>query len=357
MEQLKDFFQELRGPWSRRHIAMAVLCVVLALVLATMLVATAWVDSMLDRLNRVDPDQNPTLSPEQMESIFNATDASDATDSTFTGPTLNAGDITWADDVTQQIGGENTGLINILIIGQDRRPGEYRARSDAMLLCTFDTNRKVLTMTSFLRDLYVQIPGYKSHKLNTAYQAGGMSLLNETLYDNFGIHVDGNVEVDFSAFAKIINILGGVQIRLTSAEASYLNSNYGWNLAPGMCKLSGEHALAYSRIRAIGMDFERSQRQRNVLAAVVNQCKSMSLAQFQSIVNEVLPLITTDLGNNDILAYVMDLFPMLSGMSVSSQRVPADNAYQFANIDGLEVLLPDLEACRQQLLDSLMPRQ
>ena len=75
MEQLKDFFQELRGPWSRRHIAMAVLCVVLALVLATMLVATAWVDSMLDRLNRVDPDQNPTLSPEQMESIFNATDA------------------------------------------------------------------------------------------------------------------------------------------------------------------------------------------------------------------------------------------------------------------------------------------
>lgn len=350
MHQIKEFFRELRGPWSRRHIAMAVLCGVLALILTIMLIATAWVDSLLKEINRVDPGQDSTLSSEQLESIFNATDG---TGSTFTGPTINAGDVTWADAVTEQIGGEDSGLVNILLIGQDRQEGEYRARSDAMILCTFDTNNHTLTLTSFLRDLYVQIPGYKSHKLNTAYQAGGMSLLNETLYENFGIHVDGNVEVDFAAFEKIIDILGGVQIRLTSAEASHLNTTYGWNLEPGLCELTGENALAYSRIRVIGMDFERTQRQRNILTALISKCKSMDLAQFQSLVEEVLPHITTDLTDGDIFKYVVELFPMLAGSSVATQRIPTDDAYQFANVDGLEVLLPDLELCRQHLLDSL----
>lgn len=351
MHQLKEFFL---APWSRRHITMAVLCAVLAVILVVMLAATAWVDAVLNELNYVNPDQDSTLSSEQLESIFGATDN---TDSGFTGPTLNAGDVTWADDITEQIGGEGSGLINILLIGQDRREGEYRARSDAMILCTFDKNSRKLTMTSFLRDIYVQIPGYKSHKLNTAYQAGGMSLLNETLYTNFGIHVDGNIEVDFAAFEKIIDILGGVQIRLTSAEASHLNTTYGWNLEPGLCDLSGEHALAYSRIRVIGMDFERTQRQRNVLTAIVNKCKTMNILQFQSLVEEVLPLVTTDLSGADILKYVTELFPMLPGASINTQRIPADNAYQFANIDGLEVLLPDLEKCRQLLLDSLIGKK
>ncbi len=87
-----------------------------------------------------------------------------------------------------------------MLIGQDKREGQSRQRSDSMILATLDKDQKTISLTSFMRDLYVAIPGYSSTRINAAYAYGGMDLLDETLTQNFGVEIDGNVEVDFEVF-------------------------------------------------------------------------------------------------------------------------------------------------------------
>ena len=91
---------------------------------------------------------------------------------------------------------------SILLIGQDKREGESRQRSDSMILATLDKDQGTVSLTSFMRDLYVAIPGYSTTRINAAYAYGGMDLLDQTLEENFGVKIDGNVEVDlkFSRF-------------------------------------------------------------------------------------------------------------------------------------------------------------
>lgn len=86
------------------------------------------------------------------------------------------------------------GVVNVLLVGQDTRKAEERARSDSMILLSVNKNTNQLTMISLMRDLYVQIPGYSDNKLNAAYAFGGFELLDETIATNFGIAVDYNVE-------------------------------------------------------------------------------------------------------------------------------------------------------------------
>jgi LCP family protein required for cell wall assembly len=199
-------------------------------------------------------------------------------------------------------------------------------------------------MTSFLRDTYVQIPGHKNNRINASYQFGGMELLDECIELNFGVHVDANVEVDFNGFISLIDMMGGVTIDLTSSEAKYLNNrgNWGagnvtesgeeWNLKAGKNKLTGTQALAYSRIRAIGMDFERTERQRKVITAVLNQVKSLSLLELNGLLTHGLSLITTDMTNEEMTNYAFEFIPMLKDLNIVSQRIPFDGTYWSTNI-------------------------
>ncbi|MFQ9799037.1 MAG: LCP family protein [Clostridia bacterium] len=100
-------------------------------------------------------------------------------------------------------------MVNILLIGQDRREGEGRQRSDSMILATINKKSQSIYLTSFMRDMYVPIPGYSDNRINAAYAFGGMDLLDDTIETNFGIHIDGNVEVDFSGFKTLIDMMGG----------------------------------------------------------------------------------------------------------------------------------------------------
>ena len=234
-----------------------------------------------------------------------------------------------------------------------------------MILCTFNTEKRSLTMTSFMRDLYVPIPGYLDNRINAAYQLGGIELLDDTIYQNFGVEIDGNVEVDFSQFERIIDLLGGVDINLNADEAAYLNrrGNWSanddetagtWSLTEGMNHLTGKQALAYSRIRYIGNgDYERTSRQRTVLSALIEAYKNTSLTKMLTILDDILPLLTTDMTDKQIIGYVTDLFPLLSSCTITTQRIPADDAYYAASIRGMSVLVPDLEKNRQLLADSL----
>lgn len=223
-----------------------------------------------------------------------------------------------------------------------------------MILLTINKAEKTITMTSFLRDLYVQIPGYNNSRMNSAYAWGGMSLLNSTLETNFGVLVDGNFEVNFDGFSQVIDILGGVDIELTQNEANVINKSVTTHvLGSGMQHLNGSQALAYARIRKLDSDFGRTNRQRKLLSALFEKFKNSDLDTLMSLMNEILPLLTTDLSKSEILSYAADILPMLSSMTLTSQRIPADGAYVDAYISGMAVLSADMDAARKLLQDTL----
>lgn len=332
---------------TKKQTALVVLCSVLAVILLLLILGTAYMESMFGLINR-DSD-NSTLSQEEYEALLQQWADEDGDG---TGPTLDPEDVTWGGSADLMENGDE--IINILLIGQDRRPGQGRQRSDAMILCTINTKNKSLTMTSFMRDLYVQIPGYQDDRINHCYPLGGMDLLDECLKVNFGVQVDGNVEVDFGGFEDIIDLMGGVDIELTSAEANHLNGRYGYATSVGMNHLNGEQALSYSRIRYIGNgDFGRTNRQRTVMTALIENCRDMSLTQLNSLAKEVLPLVTTDMTNTEIINYLIDLFPILSDLTITNQRIPIDGGYTGNTIRGMSVLVPDMDANRQFLRDTI----
>lgn len=329
--------------------AMKLLCTLLGLILVVMLGATVYFQYLLGQINYIDPGDFLSLSQSELDAYMASEEGAGAS-----APSMDAGDVQFGQNATQ-IGGKGSSIVNILLIGQDRREGEGRARSDSMILCTFNKKTKQLIMTSFLRDLYVQIPGYSSNRMNAAYAAGGMLLLDQTLEKNFGLYIDGNVEVDFTQFADIVDLLGGVEIELRQDEANLINQETGSTLSQGIQRLNGEQALAYARIRKLDADgdFSRTSRQRKVMSALVEAYRHSSLTTILSLLNQILPMITTDMNKLEILGYALELFPMLSGAEIISQRVPADGTYSNKMIDGMAVLVADMDAARQMLEESL----
>ena len=321
--------------------AMKLLCTVLGLILAVMLGITVYVQYLLGQINYVDP-EDTLLSQLELDKYLGSS-------------SQDSGGISF-DSHNTQIGGKGSPIVNILLIGQDRREGESRARSDSMILCTFNKQTKQLIMTSFLRDLYVEIPGYRSNRINAAYAAGGMSLLDKTLEQNFGLYIDGNVEVDFNQFADIVDLLGGVEIELRQDEANFINEETGSTLSQGVHTLRGDQALAYTRIRKLDADgdFSRTNRQRKVISALLEAYKGSSLTTVLSLVTKILPMITTDMSSIELMGHALELFPMLSGAELVSQRVPADGTYSNQSIDGMAVLVADMDAAREMLEHTLL---
>ena len=333
---------------SFRKAFLITLCVVESLVLALLLSATVYAEYMFGLINR-NGKFHGMSEEEYMQTETNNPD--------INGEKIDPDDINWGNPANQIGAGKD--IINILLIGQDRREGEGRSRSDSMILCTINKVAKTVTMTSFMRDMYVQIPGYMDNRINASYAFGGMDLLDKCLNVNFGVVIDGNVEVDFSGFQEVINLIGGIDIELTAAEARYLNrwgnwdveDNAGeWSLTAGMNHLNGSQALAYSRIRQVGNgDYGRTNRQRVVLSKLMEGAKTLSTTQANKMLQKILPLLTTDMTNQQLVGLIMEILPMLSDMTINTQQIPADGAHYGAYIREMAVLIPDLEKNREIL--------
>ena len=315
--------------------AMKLLCSLLALVLVLLLSATALFQQVLGKIHYTQPvaDFGTRLSG----FVSNLASEGFGTESGL-------------------IGGTGSGIVNILLIGQDRREGEETARSDSMILCTYHRKTGNVTMTSFLRDLYVPIPGHHNNRINAAYSEGGAALLDRTLRENFDLHIDGNVEVDFSQFSQIIDLLGGVQLELREDEAAEINKETGSGLSAGVQVLNGEQALTYARIRKLDADgdFSRTSRQRKLMNALLGSYRNIKWKDLLPLIDELLPLISTDMNYGRLVLLAMEILPKLSDAQITSQRIPADGTFTDEKIDGMAVLSADLEANRQLLRETLL---
>lgn len=255
---------------------------------------------------------------------------------------------------------DTSNIKSILLIGQDKQGDQTRQRSDSMILATLDKDQGTISLTSFMRDLYVAIPGYSSTRINAAYAYGGMELLDETLEENFGVQIDGNVEVDFEVFKVLVDKVGGIDLELTQAEADYICGRdqsvlypqplrTDWDLQEGVNHLDGEQALIHARNRSIGnSDYRRTERQQDVLKAAFAKIKDLNVLELGGLIKDVLPLVTTDLSLWDMTGYAMDVMSIGTD-EIQSYRIPEDGSYTPQTIDGMQVLVPNLEQNREYL--------
>lgn len=241
------------------------------------------------------------------------------------------------------------GVKNILLIGLDDDQGGT-SRSDTMMLLTLDTVNKSIKLTSFLRDMWVEIPDYKSAKLNASYAHGGAQLTMDTIEYNFDVDIDNYVIVDFEMFKNIVDALGGITVEITEREAEFINRTTKSTVQAGINELDGKKALIYARIRKLDSDFYRTMRQRKVITAIIDKIKDTNPLELVSIVKEILPMITTDINPVGMIMTAVSAVSCV-GSEIQQMQIPADDAYQSKTISGQSALVPDIEKNTEKLKD------
>ena len=256
-------------------------------------------------------------------------------------------------------------ISNILLLGMETFDGAEN--TDTMIIASIDSEDNIIKLTSLMRDLYVEIPGHRNAKLNSAYAQGGINELYATIEQNFGITMDGYVLVDFNDFEQVIDYIGGIDLTLTQKEANYLRttnyiSNPAYrNVVAGTQHMNGNQVLGYCRIRKVPTetehdDFGRTQRQRIVLEKIFEKMKSKNIIQLGIIMNNILSNIDikTDITKSEYNEYLQQAAD-LKKSKIKTLRIPQDNSYTNESYSGRyvkDVLVPkSWEDTRKQIYD------
>jgi LCP family protein required for cell wall assembly len=185
---------------------------------------------------------------------------------------------------------DGAGRVTLLLLGLDYRDwesGNGPSRSDTMILLTLDPLTKSAGILSIPRDMWVAIPGFQHGKINTAYYlgeayklpGGGPGLAVKTVEQFLGVPINYYAQIDFGAFVKFIDELGGVKLDVPEKiTVDLLGTGFKTKktLQPGVQVLPGEWALAYARARyTAGGDFDRAARQQQVMLAMRDRVFSL----------------------------------------------------------------------------------
>lgn len=220
------------------------------------------------------------------------------------------------------------GITNVALFGVDAEQGTA-GRSDVIMIVTVDENTKKIKLSSIVRDTYVDIPGKGMDKVTHAYAYGGAQLALKTLNSNFNLDIKDFMAVNFTSLPKLINMVGGVSIKVTNAESGEIPGLTGG----GTYNLNGDQALAYSRIRKIDNDFERSRRQRTVMEALLNKMLKRPVSTYPGLMKSFLPLVKTNMSGTDMLALGTKV--ATQGIrTIEQNRFPQDPYAKGSNIGG-----------------------
>jgi LCP family protein required for cell wall assembly len=240
------------------------------------------------------------------------------------GPTLDLGDLSGV-NITERT--------TVLVMGIDRRPGEStRTRTDSMMLLTVDPVTKTAGVLSIPRDLYVEVPGFGLDRINAANVHGGGELAKQTVEYNLGVRVHYYAIVDFNAFITVVDEIGGIDINVptTINDPTYPDAYYGYDpfyIEAGEQHLDGATALKYARTRHNDNDFNRAQRQQDVLMAV--RAKVISFDMLPTLVAKSPTLLST-LGDSVETDMPVD---QMIGVALLARDIPRENI-ESAVIDG-----------------------
>lgn len=236
---------------------------------------------------------------------------------------------------------EVEGITNVLLVGVDGIDfDEKYQRSDSMIIATLDSNKEKVKLTSLYRDTLVYIPGYGEEKMNLAFSLGGPELVMETIKYNFDVNIEKYIMINFAGFEAIIDQIGGVEIDVKEYQLHELNKYIGQATGGGDCPvekaglqiLNGKQALSYARIRkGVGDDYERTERQREVLFKVAEKLQKTDVIKYFSIANNMLDYLRTNIEIMDGLnmAYTISKFSNLETeqLSIPVQELCVDEEF------------------------------
>ena len=294
----------------------------------------------------VDPEEpTPTIAPVETPSAAptetpitdpNTTPGAEATPEPTPEPTIAIKD--------------DENVINVLLLGEESIYGSSRGRTDAIILVSIDLRGGDLKMVSFLRDLYVRIPGRADDRLNASFAYGGPKLIVETIENNFKVDIDGYVKVNFSGFMDVIDQLGGLRISLTAQESEYLNTT-GYisnvderNTVAGYQNMTGSQVLGYCRVRYVptanGLkdDFGRNYRHRVVLQALFDKYKEKGFSELLSVMNTCFQYVTVSEGLKEVAADCLQSVIEKKMFNIEQMQIPKSGHYGNAIIDGKDVI-------------------
>lgn len=289
----------------------------------------------------------------------NVAQISDKTPSgTLEAPTLLA-QVT-VDENGLPILGNTEDVSHVLLIGVDRREGETHCRSDAVILLSVNRKKGEISLTSFLRDLYVTLPDGRMSRLNTAYAIGGAEGLSQTLHANFNVDIKSYITVDFHGFSSVIDLLDGVTVNLTASQAERLNrmlsSDPAASLVPiggGRVTLNGAQALAFVRNRNTpDGDFDRTEAQRTLLSSLAARFSDASLPELLGVAQRVIPMLETNLSPEALRRLISDLL-LFGKRGIASCRVPVDDSFSLQTKNNMSVICVDRTHCIRYLYDKI----
>ncbi|MGI2326949.1 LCP family protein [Planococcus sp. YIM B11945] len=255
---------------------------------------------------------------------------------------------------------EEKGFENILVLGVDAR-GEETSRTDTMMLVSHNKETDEVKVASFMRDIYAEIPGYQSYKLNTAYylgekeggMEGGIDLLADTLRGMFGVEIHHFALIDFKSFEKLVDIAApnGVEIDVEKE----MSKNIGVKLTPGVQNLNGKELLGYARFRADEEgDFGRVRRQQQVMAAMKDELLSVTaIPKYPKLAGAAQGYIQTDMPMSDQIKMATSIATS-GGTEVERLTLPVKDSYSFGSYSHAgSVIEMDVEQNKQALSEFL----
>lgn len=247
---------------------------------------------------------------------------------------------------------------NILFIGCDDADGAKYSRSDTMMLVSIDKANKAIKLTSFLRDSYLYIPARdKKAKLNSACSSGGAQYVIDTLEYNFCIDIERYVLVDFEMFEDIVNALGGVDVDISQKEADFLNKYCSFTgTFDGVNHLAGWQALTYCRIRHLKneTDFNRTERQRKVISAIIAKIKSAEVFNMLSRLDSILENVETDIPKAELVTLGVGALASYLRYDIMQTHIPYGDSGETWNYDthnGESIIRVDVEKNTEILKD------
>ena len=262
---------------------------------------------------------------------------------------------------------DGSSRVNILILGLDARDwetGQGAPRTDTMMVLTYDPVTKTAGMISIPRDLWVDIPGFGHDKVNNAYAlgegnrlpGGGAGLAVQTVEQLLGITINFYAQIDFSAFERFIDIIGGVKIDIQQrVKVQIIGEDRDRVIERGRQVLNGAYALAYARARHTeDGDFDRARRQQEVILAGFHRLISMDGVRRAPELYEIYrENVITDMSFEDISPFLPYAAHMGEASEFQHFFIGPQQVTSWVNYSGAQVLIPIQEAALEVMRQAL----
>ena len=255
---------------------------------------------------------------------------------------------------------ENNNVLNVLLIATDESTKRFtnNANADCMIIMSINKKRNTVKLVSLERGTAVPISigqyAGEYEWLNNMVRQGGPGLLYRTVMECFRVDLMGYIRVNPTTFIEIVDICGGIDLSLTAEEAEYINNSIGSGTVKlGKNHLDGKTAEIYARCRAIDDDWYRIERQRTVIQSALTQANGMSVSDFNSMLDKVLPLVKTNLSKGQITELVLQV-PSIAGKTAQQMSLPKAGTYKIMqNSYGKNMFATDFDKNAQILHEFL----